>query len=57
MQEWDPVIQWFCKRFEVDINKMRGLEPVAIPVETKAALQRHLMSYDMDSIHGIVFFF
>lgn len=55
LQEWDPVIRWFCDRFQVDLEKFRGFEVKSIAPETKAIIQRHLMSYSFDAIHGYIF--
>lgn len=53
-KQWDPVIQWFCDRFHVDIKKTRGFVAPAITPETNAALTKHLMSYNTSAVNGTI---
>lgn len=55
VQEWDPIISWFSKRFQADLQKVRGFETNTITTETKAVIHRHLMSYNFETIHGYIF--
>ncbi|GLV41590.1 lethal (2) k14505 [Carabus blaptoides fortunei] len=55
VQEWDPVIRWFCDRFQVDLEKFRAFDVTSIAPETKAIVERHLLSYNFDAIHGYIF--
>jgi ATP synthase mitochondrial F1 complex assembly factor 2 len=52
-KEWDPVIQWFCDRFVVDVKKIRNLETPQILEDTRFAITKHFLSYDFASINGI----
>lgn len=54
-EEWDPVIQWFCDRFLVDLQKSKDMTGPTITDQTKANVMRHLMSYNFPSIHGYVY--
>lgn len=51
-QEWDPVIQWFCDRFQVNLQKSRSMEPPKVEESVKATLNRYLMSYNFAAING-----
>lgn len=53
--EWSPIIDWFCKRFDVSIQPSLSIDSPTISPETKAVLSRHLLSYDIWAIHGFVF--
>ncbi|BES88484.1 ATP synthase mitochondrial F1 complex assembly factor [Nesidiocoris tenuis] len=53
-KEWDPVIKWFCERFKVSIQPTRDLGGVEIPVTTKEIIRKHLLSYDLASMHGFL---
>ncbi|KAI4465400.1 atp synthase mitochondrial f1 complex assembly factor 2/atp12 protein mitochondrial precursor [Holotrichia oblita] len=55
VQEWDPVIQWFCDKFAVNIQKSRVMEGPKISKETKQILSRHLLSYTQEAIFGYVY--
>lgn len=51
-KEWDPVIEWFCKRFQVNLRPTRELGGSLVPVEAKEIIRKHLLSYDLSSMHG-----
>ena len=53
MEKWDPLIQWFCDRFQVGIIKTRSIEAPLVTSETKEIITKHLMSYNFEAIHGI----
>ncbi|KAG8257310.1 ATP synthase mitochondrial F1 complex assembly factor 2 [Homalodisca vitripennis] len=54
-KEWQPQIDWFCERFEVTLAATESIGIVNVLPETKAALQRQLLSYNFSAIHGILF--
>ncbi|XP_077286235.1 ATP synthase mitochondrial F1 complex assembly factor 2 homolog l(2)k14505 [Arctopsyche grandis] len=54
-KEWDPIIQWFCDRFAVNMKKVRGFDAPTIDSNTKSILTRHLLSYDFAAVHGYTF--
>ncbi|KAF5281573.1 hypothetical protein FQA39_LY05108 [Lamprigera yunnana] len=55
VEEWDPVIQWFCNRFQVDLQKSRSMNAPTINMDTKTTISKHLLSYNFDSVHGYVY--
>lgn len=55
LKEWDPVIEWFNKRYSVDMQKNRMLDTPVISKEIRMSIGKHLMSYDEASLHAFVF--
>ncbi|KAB0798573.1 hypothetical protein PPYR_09566 [Photinus pyralis] len=53
--EWDPIIQWFCDKFQVDLQKSRSMESPTISPETKAVVYRHLIAYNFECVNGFVY--
>lgn len=51
-KEWDPLVQWFCDHFRVNIVKTQSIESPIVPSETKSLLIRHLCSYNQHAVHG-----
>lgn len=54
-RDWDPVINWFNDRYETNLTKSRDISAPAMPVDTKMNITKHLLSYDLTSMHGFVF--
>ena len=52
IQEWQPVLDWFCKRYDVKLEPSRDISGPAVSQETKAAITRHLLSYNFWAVHG-----
>lgn len=52
IQEWDPVLKWFCKRYGVKLEAARDISGPIIDQETKNVLTKHLLSYNFWAIHG-----
>lgn len=52
VQEWDPVIEWFCNRFQVDVKKNRNIGGVEVNTGVKGVISRYLMSYNFAAVHG-----
>lgn len=52
LKEWDPIIQWFCDKFQVDIQKSRDIGGPVVPEATKASISRYLMSHNFAAING-----
>ncbi|XP_021916271.1 ATP synthase mitochondrial F1 complex assembly factor 2 isoform X2 [Zootermopsis nevadensis] len=55
IQEWDPVLKWFCKRYGVKLEAARDISGPIIDQETKNVLTKHLLSYNFWAIHGFSF--
>ncbi|XP_034952118.1 ATP synthase mitochondrial F1 complex assembly factor 2 [Chelonus insularis] len=55
VQRWDPIIQWFCDRYQVDIIKTKSISPPIIPANTKDILIRHISSFDSAALQGFMY--
>lgn len=54
-QEWGPLIDWFCHRYEVDISPSKSFTPPVISPQTREKIRRHLLSYNFEAVQGITF--
>lgn len=54
-QEWDPVLEWFCKRYDVTVNPTSGISGLIVSSKSRDVLARHLLSYNFWSLTGILF--
>ncbi|XP_034826037.1 ATP synthase mitochondrial F1 complex assembly factor 2 [Maniola hyperantus] len=54
-EKWDPVLEWFCKRFGVKQEVSKNLELPPVTTETRAILARYLLSYDFAALNAICF--
>ncbi|XP_076642318.1 ATP synthase mitochondrial F1 complex assembly factor 2 homolog l(2)k14505 [Halictus rubicundus] len=54
-KKWDPLVQWFCDNYGVDIMKTKTIEAPTVSTETKAVLLRHLMSYNDSAVYGFMY--
>ncbi|XP_011880728.1 PREDICTED: ATP synthase mitochondrial F1 complex assembly factor 2 isoform X2 [Vollenhovia emeryi] len=55
IEKWEPMVRWFCEHYNVDIARTQGIEAPTVSIETKAALTRHLLSHNFNSIYGLVY--
>lgn len=55
LQEWQPILNWFCKRYEVKLEATRDISAPTISQETKSVLTKHLLSYNFWAVHGFSF--
>ncbi|XP_057326463.1 ATP synthase mitochondrial F1 complex assembly factor 2 [Microplitis mediator] len=53
--KWDPMIQWFCDKYQVDIEKTTSISAPIIPSNTKETIVRHMASYDAAALHGFMY--
>ncbi|KAM4698395.1 ATP synthase mitochondrial F1 complex assembly factor 2 [Rhinophrynus dorsalis] len=53
--EWDPVIEWAEKRYNVTIGSTTSISGPDVPKETKEVFSRHLASYNSWVLLGIEF--
>ncbi|KAJ8920766.1 hypothetical protein NQ315_004906 [Exocentrus adspersus] len=53
--EWDPVIEWFNKRFGVNLKKSIQMDVPPVSDQDKATLSKHLMSYNFAAINGFMY--
>lgn len=54
-EKWDPLVQWFCDNYSVNMEKTRSIEAPKISAKTKTVLSRHLMSYNYGAVHGFMY--
>ncbi|XP_014235605.1 ATP synthase mitochondrial F1 complex assembly factor 2 [Trichogramma pretiosum] len=54
-EKWDPVIQWFCDRYRVNIVKTRSIDAPNVPQSTKNELIKHLLSYNEEAVFGFMY--
>ncbi|XP_041980219.1 ATP synthase mitochondrial F1 complex assembly factor 2 [Aricia agestis] len=54
-KKWDPVIDWFQKRFNIKQEVSTNFEPPPVTTETRAVLARYFLSYDFASLNAICF--
>jgi hypothetical protein len=52
LQEWQPILNWFCERYKVKLEATRDISAPTISQETKSVLTKHLLSYNFWAVHG-----
>ena len=52
MTEWEPIRKWFCERYGVSVEPSRSIEGPIIGPECKDILQRHILSFNYNSVLG-----
>ncbi|CAM1312440.1 ATPAF2 (predicted) [Pycnogonum litorale] len=52
-QNWDPVLQWFNSRYEVNISSSYEISGPSIQEKCRESVRRHLLSYNDWSLFGI----
>ena len=52
IEKWEPIVHWFCEDYNVEIMRTQSIQTPTVSIETKAALTRHLLSYNFNSIYG-----
>ncbi|CAG9771990.1 unnamed protein product [Ceutorhynchus assimilis] len=55
MAEWDPVIEWFNKRFNVKLKKSIQMDVSPISEEDKTIITKHLMSHNFATVNGFMY--
>lgn len=53
--EWDPLIEWFNKRFETQLVKTVDISPSVFPAGAKMQIAKFLNSHSLATLHGIQF--
>lgn len=53
--EWNPVIEWFNKRYDVNLEPTDGLEVPTFAPGTVMNVSRYLSSYNEAALHGFMF--
>lgn len=54
-ENWDPLVQWFCDKYGVNLVKTQSIEAPTVSSETKTVLTRHLMSYNYSAVYGFMY--
>lgn len=53
--EWDPIIDWFNERYQVDVEKSCDITQPKISATTRMNISKHLLSYNDITMHGFVY--
>ncbi|XP_068209903.1 ATP synthase mitochondrial F1 complex assembly factor 2 [Palaemon carinicauda] len=54
-REWDPLLEWFNTKFNVNLTPCNGICGANIPVEIREAVRRYFLSYDIWAVHGFFY--
>lgn len=54
-EQWDPVIEWFNKRYDTELVKTVDISPPVYPANAKMQIAGYLKSYNLETLHGIQF--
>ncbi|XP_076030580.1 ATP synthase mitochondrial F1 complex assembly factor 2 homolog l(2)k14505 [Oratosquilla oratoria] len=54
-REWDPVMEWFNNRFEVNLKPGFGICGVEIPPEMQEPIRKYLLSYNIWAVNGFFY--
>ncbi|XP_046402322.1 ATP synthase mitochondrial F1 complex assembly factor 2 [Ischnura elegans] len=52
MREWNPIIQWACERFKIEIKPSHDIAGPNVSHESREILRRYFLSYDQWSLTG-----
>ncbi|KAK9873010.1 hypothetical protein WA026_020355 [Henosepilachna vigintioctopunctata] len=53
--QWDPIIEWFNERYDTTIQKSVEMLGPTVAQKDKDSINRHLMSYNFNSVYGFVY--
>lgn len=54
-EEWEPLIQWFNKRYDTELEKTVSILPPVFPAGAKMQIANYLKSHSLTSLHGFQF--
>ena len=54
-KRWDPIVNWFCERYDVTVESSSLITGPVISDEAKEKMKKHLLSYDSWVLHGLMF--
>lgn len=54
-EKWDPLIEWFNKRYDTELKKTTDITPPVFPANAKMQIAGYLNSYNLKTLHGIQF--
>lgn len=52
---WDPIIEWFNKRYNTDLKKTDDISPPTFPQNAKMEIGKYLRSHNLATLHGFQF--
>lgn len=55
IEQWDPLIAWFNKRYETELVKTVDISPPVYPANAKMQIAGYLKSHSLETLHGIQF--
>jgi len=50
--EWDPLIDWFNKRFGTSLQKTMSITPPHVSDDDKMKIAKHFHSFSLETLHG-----
>ena len=54
-EEWDPIIEWFNKRYDTKLEKTVDISPPVYPPGAKMSIASYLNSHNLTTLHGFQF--
>lgn len=54
-ERWDPLIEWFNKRYDTKLEKTVDISPPVFPPGAKMNIANYLKSYNLSTLHGFQF--
>ncbi|KAK7066264.1 ATP synthase mitochondrial F1 complex assembly factor 2 [Halocaridina rubra] len=54
-KEWDPVLDWFNKKFDGTLKPCSGICGADISSEIREAVRKYLLSFDIWAVHGFLY--
>jgi len=55
VEQWDPLIEWFNKRYSVELEKTVDISVPVFPDGAKMQISKYLNSHSLTALHGIQF--
>lgn len=53
VEQWDPVIEWFNKRYDTELQKSVDISMPVFPANAKMQIAKYLHSHSLTTLHGI----
>lgn len=54
-EHWDPILEWFNKRYSTELAKTDDISPPIFPANAKMQIGNYLASHSLTTLHGIQF--
>lgn len=54
-KEWNPIVDWFIKKYSVDVDIISNLLQTPVPEETLRVMHDHLIKFNLQSLIGFSF--